>query len=145
MCFVCSWNTEFDAMWIAAWLSLCNSVDLLESNPNSWRRSLNQTITLVAEVMARYSVSALDLATTYCFLFFHVTRFPLMNIQNPVLDLRSIGFPSQSASVYPIKSVWPLFFIKIPLPGDPFKYCSTWFTSSILQHFDLQQRLCLVE
>jgi hypothetical protein len=37
----------------------------------------------------RYSISALDRATTFCFLLFHVIIFPPTKVQKSVVDLRS--------------------------------------------------------
>jgi hypothetical protein len=71
---------------------------------SSCNNNLNQIISLVAAVIARYSASALDLATTDYFLLFQVTKFPPTNMQKPKVDLLSIGLPAQSASEYPIMS-----------------------------------------
>jgi hypothetical protein len=50
--------------------------------------------------MALYSASALDLATTFCFLLCHVTKFPPTNVKYPEVDFRSVIDPAQSASIY---------------------------------------------
>ncbi|PNY08645.1 E3 ubiquitin-protein ligase bre1-like protein 2-like protein [Trifolium pratense] len=47
---------------------------------------------------ARYSASALNLATMFCFLLRHEIRFPPMRTQYPEVDLLSAGEPAQSAS-----------------------------------------------
>ena len=46
--------------------------------------------------MALYSASALDLATTLCFLLFQVIMFPPRKVQYPVMDFLSEGDPAQS-------------------------------------------------
>ncbi|BAU03652.1 hypothetical protein VIGAN_UM150900, partial [Vigna angularis var. angularis] len=52
-------------------------------------------------VMPLNSASALDLATTGCFLLLQVTRFPPTKVKYPEVDLLSSFEPAQSASVYP--------------------------------------------
>jgi hypothetical protein len=44
---------------------------------------------LAVDVMDRYYASALDRATTFYFLLFHVTKFPPINVQKLIVDLRS--------------------------------------------------------
>ncbi|MFY0353897.1 hypothetical protein ACOMH0_19380, partial [Bacillus sp. YIM B13601] len=63
-------------------------------------RVLSQVSSHAVDAIARYSASALERATTLCFLLFQVTRLPPTNVQKPVMDLRSREFPAQSASVY---------------------------------------------
>ena len=55
----------------------------------------------VATVIALYSASALDLATTFCFLLFHETRFPPTDTQYPEVERLSMGDYVQSASQNP--------------------------------------------
>ncbi|KAJ0575723.1 hypothetical protein HanIR_Chr05g0216071 [Helianthus annuus] len=45
------------------------------------------------------SASALDRATTFCFLLLQVTRFPPTRVKYPDVDLRFPLSPAQSASV----------------------------------------------
>ena len=45
----------------------------------------------VAKAMARYSASALDLATTSCFLLFQDIKLPPMNTQYPDVERLSVG------------------------------------------------------
>jgi len=52
----------------------------------------------VAEAMTLYSASALDLATTLCFLLFQEIKLPPMETQYPDVDPLSEGDPAQSAS-----------------------------------------------
>ncbi|XP_048231272.1 disease resistance-like protein DSC1 [Ricinus communis] len=61
-----------------------------------------------------------DLATTFCFLLFHVTKFPPTETQKPVVDFLSL-LPAQSASENPTIELKLLFFIHIPCPGVPFR------------------------
>jgi hypothetical protein len=72
---------------------------LAELCPNSLSNNLNQMISIVAAAIALYSASALDLATTACFLLFQVTAFPPTNMQKPVVDFLSSGLLTRSASV----------------------------------------------
>ncbi|KAL2320145.1 hypothetical protein Fmac_029114 [Flemingia macrophylla] len=44
--------------------------------------------------IALNSASALDLATTLCFLLFQVTRFPPRKVQYPIVDLLSTIDPA---------------------------------------------------
>ena len=53
----------------------------------------------VAKAIARYSASALDLATTTCFLLFQDIKLPPMNTQYPVVKRLSMGESAQSASL----------------------------------------------
>ena len=53
----------------------------------------------VAKVIARYSASALDQATTSCFLLFQDIKLPPIKTQYPEVELLSVGEPAQSASV----------------------------------------------
>jgi hypothetical protein len=52
---------------------------------------------LAVDVMARYFASALDRATTFYFLLFHVTKFSPTNVQKSVIDFLS-KLQAQSAS-----------------------------------------------
>ena len=70
ICLVLSWKTELDAICNAAWLSQTSFICSSFSNLNSWRSCLNHMSYHVAKAIARYSASALDLATTSCFLLF---------------------------------------------------------------------------
>ena len=53
----------------------------------------------VARAIARYSASALDLATTSCFLLFHDIRLPPIKTQYPEVERLSVGESAQSAYV----------------------------------------------
>ena len=53
----------------------------------------------VARAIARYSASALDLATTSCFLLFQDIRLPPIKTQYPEVERLSVGEPAQSACV----------------------------------------------
>ncbi|KAJ9683175.1 hypothetical protein PVL29_002267 [Vitis rotundifolia] len=68
-------------------------------NLNSRRRCLNHMSSHVAKAIARYSASALDLATTSCFLLFQDIRLPPIKTQYPEVERLSVGEPAQSASV----------------------------------------------
>jgi hypothetical protein len=68
------------------------------------------------------SASALDNATIFCFLLFHVTRFPPTKVKYPEVDFLSEIFPTQSASIYPSIFIWLFFENRIPFLGEDFKY-----------------------
>ena len=53
----------------------------------------------IARVIARYSASALDPATTSCFLLLQDIRLPPIKTQYPKVERLSVGEPAQSASV----------------------------------------------
>ena len=54
----------------------------------------------MVEAIARYSTSVEDLDTISYFLFLQEIRESPKKIQNPVVDLRSVGSLAQSASEY---------------------------------------------
>ena len=60
---------------------------------------MSQISSQAAKAMALYSASALDLATTCCFLLFQDIKLPPIETQYPEVDLLSDGDPAQSASV----------------------------------------------
>ena len=99
MCLVLSWKTGLDAICKAAWLSQMSFICSPFPNLNSWRRCLSHMSSHVAKAIARYSASALDLATTCCFLLFQDIRLPPMKTQYPEVERLSVGEPAQSASV----------------------------------------------
>ena len=70
ICLVLSWKTGLDAICNAAWLLQMSFICSSFPNRNSWRRCFNHMSSHVAKTIARYSASALDLATTTCFLLF---------------------------------------------------------------------------
>jgi hypothetical protein len=79
MYFVPSGNTEFDVIWHAAWLSQNNFIGdrvMMSKSPSNY---FIQIILFV--VIAWYSASALDLATIFYFLLFHMTIFSPTNMQ----------------------------------------------------------------
>ena len=53
----------------------------------------------VAKVIAQYSISALDLATTSSFLLFQDIKLPPINTQYPDVEHLSVGEPAQSTSL----------------------------------------------
>ena len=54
----------------------------------------------VAKAIAWYSASALNLATTSCFLLFQDIKLPPMNTQYLDVECLSVGELAQSASLY---------------------------------------------
>ncbi|MFS7906388.1 hypothetical protein Hanom_Chr01g00058631 [Helianthus anomalus] len=69
--------------------------------PTSVRSFRIHNISVRPRAIPRNSASALDRATTFCFLLLQVTRFPPTRVKYPDVDLRSPLSPAQSASVYP--------------------------------------------
>ncbi|KAM0017917.1 hypothetical protein Hdeb2414_s0027g00693371 [Helianthus debilis subsp. tardiflorus] len=69
--------------------------------PTSVRSFRIHSISVRPRAIPRNSASALDRATTFCFLLLQVTRFPPTKVKYPDVDLRSPLSPAQSASVYP--------------------------------------------
>ena len=53
----------------------------------------------VAKAIAQYSASALELATTSCFLLFQDIKLPPMNTQYPDVERLFVGEPAESASL----------------------------------------------
>ncbi|CAN8268419.1 unnamed protein product [Cochlearia groenlandica] len=49
--------------------------------PRSLTYSLSQMSYVVSFLIVRYSASAVEHLTVFCFLFFHVTKFPLTKVQ----------------------------------------------------------------
>ena len=62
------------------------------------------------------------LATTFCFLLLHVTKFPPTKVQYPDVDLRSFILHVQLASVQASTCICPLFLNINPFRGVLFKY-----------------------
>ena len=114
---VLSWNTGLEAMWRAAWLSQYNFINWTSQNFNSWTSCLIHTKSLVTRAIALNYASALDRATTLCFLLFQETIFPAKDAQCPVVDCMSMGQPTQSASLYLQIRVFPLSLYNNPCPG----------------------------
>ena len=90
MCLVRSWKTWFLAMCIAAWLSQCNVIKPSWWTPSSLSKRFVHTSSQEVFAIARYSDSALDRATTVCFLLFQEIRFPPKKTQTPVVDRKSV-------------------------------------------------------
>jgi hypothetical protein len=60
---------------------------------------LNHNRSHIPFVIPQNSASALERATTFCFLLLHVIKFPPMKVKYPDVDRRSLILPAQSASV----------------------------------------------
>lgn len=59
----------------------------------------SQTISAEVSVIARYLASVLERETTACFLLRQEIREDPKKMQHPVVERRSVGSPTQSASV----------------------------------------------
>ena len=98
MCLVLSWKTGLKAICSVAWLSHIRFIALTSPNLSCWSNCLSHVSSQVAAAIARYSASAPDHATLFCFLLRHEIKFPPMRTQYPEVDLLSAGEPAQSAS-----------------------------------------------
>ena len=65
--------------------------------PRSRRRKESQVISAAVEAMDLYSASALDRATVAYFFALHDMQLLPRKVQKPVVDLRVVGHPAQSA------------------------------------------------
>ncbi|PRQ56860.1 hypothetical protein RchiOBHm_Chr1g0341921 [Rosa chinensis] len=74
-------------------------MDFLGLKPKSLNKFLNQSISQTPWDMPLNSASALDLATTFCFLLRQVTKFPPTKVKYPEVDLLSDLELAQSASI----------------------------------------------
>ena len=119
-CLVRSCWTGFYAICIAARLSQYKLISTLGWYPISLIKLRNQRSSHRPFDMPRNSASALDKATTFCFLLFQVTRFPPTKVKYPDVDFLSEP-PAQSASVYPSICKWLCFLNISPLPGVDFR------------------------
>ena len=98
MCLVRSWKTELWAIWIELWLSQYIGVGWESETPISASNQRNQIISLVVDIIARYSALVDDWETIDC--FFQEMRESPKKIQKPVTDLRYVGSLPWSASEY---------------------------------------------
>lgn len=69
--------------------------------PMSCSKPIIQTSLLVVEAMARYSASAEERDTVFCFLVRHDNNEAPSLMQYPVREQRLIGHAAQSESQYP--------------------------------------------
>ena len=104
MCLVCSWKTELWVIWIELWLSQYIGIGWERETPISVSNQRNQTIYLVIDAIARYSVSVEDWETIDCFLLFQEIRELPKKIQKLVMDLQYVGSLSWSTSKYACNS-----------------------------------------
>ena len=88
-------------MSIVALLSQNKLISLVGAKPISVNKFLSQRSSHKPFAIPLNSVSALDKATTFCFLLLQVTRFPPTNVKYLDVDFLSVIFPIQSAFVYP--------------------------------------------
>ncbi|PRQ38174.1 hypothetical protein RchiOBHm_Chr4g0410851 [Rosa chinensis] len=90
---------------ISVYLSIAGE----DSLQTGWGVSVDFRLFLLDQNKGMYLVlegtaSALDLATTFCFLLRQVTRFPPTKVKYPDVERLSVLSPAQSASVYPTTS-----------------------------------------
>jgi len=98
MCLVRSWKIKFWAIWMEFWLSQYIGVGWERKTPISASNQRNQTISLVVDVIARYSALVEDWKTIDCFLLFQKIRESHKKIQKLVTDLWFVGSLSWSVS-----------------------------------------------
>lgn len=91
----------FPATATATELSNHTKALLLTGTYNSNNKDWSQIIFVVTCTRLLYSILAMDLETTYCFLELQETRFPLRNIRYHEVDLWSSRSEPQFASKYP--------------------------------------------
>ena len=115
----------------AAWLSLLMSVGGRSVRPISFNSDDIHVTSQHAIVMALYSASAVDLATTDCFLVFQEMGESPSNTQYPEVDLRVVGQLAQSLSQYAVNFVAVDDARSIPCAGLLIKYLRTRFTACI--------------
>ena len=84
---------------MAALLSQNKFISELGATPISSSSFFNQSSSHIPLTIPRNSASALDNATTFCFLLLHVTRLPPTKVKYPEVDFLSVMFPARSASV----------------------------------------------
>jgi len=80
MYLVHSWKNKLWAIWIELWLSQYIRVRWERETRISASNQCNQTISLVVDVIARYSASVEDWETIDCFLLFQEIRESLKKI-----------------------------------------------------------------
>ena len=88
-CFVRSNWTGLFAILIAAMLSQWSIIVSFRNSRSSFNKLFNHIISHRLNAIALYSASAVDQATTACFLLCHETRLPPTNTQYPDVDLLS--------------------------------------------------------
>ena len=80
-------------MLMVAFLSQYILIGSSTSTCNSFSRVLIHTSSQIPKVIAWFSTSALDIATTSCFLLLQVTKMPLqtsIKVRYPEVDLLSV-------------------------------------------------------
>jgi len=116
---VCSWNTGLEAICMAAWLSQNKILGVWQTKWRSASRFLSQINSYEADVIARYSASTLERATTCCFLLFQDTKFHKEHARHSLGNLTKKDLVCQflrKLSGEPILDPWrafkPFFDIK---------------------------------
>jgi hypothetical protein len=92
------------AIWIELWLSQYIGIGWERETPISVSNQRNQTIYLVIDAIARYSVSVEDWETIDCFLLFQEIRESPKKIHKLVMDLQYVGSLPWSTSKYACNS-----------------------------------------
>ena len=104
-CFVRSCWTRFSEMLIAALLSQYRRLACVWWKPSSPRSFLIHRISVTPFAIPMNSASALERATTFCFLLFQVTWLPPTRVKYPEVDFLSSRSPAQwsSRSEHPVQ------------------------------------------
>ena len=129
ICLVRSWNTGFEAMWIAARLSEKSTALDDSSTPKSPRSCCSQINSLAAVAIARYSASADDFDTVVCFLDFQEIRDSPKKTQSPVMERRESWHVPQSASEKALSCRSEVAGYRSPNPGWDLMYRSRWWAA----------------
>jgi hypothetical protein len=136
ICFLIKWQstliylirsrkTEFAAICLVNWLSQNIYIGSLISKFKSVRICLIQVSLLAVEFMARYSISVLDCAMIFYFLFFYVAKFSPTNVQRPLL----IFYQRFQLNLH-WNSHINYFLIQILFSREPFRYLNILFIAS---------------
>ena len=104
ICLVRSCWTTLSEMLIAVVLLHMSLQVWFAGKPSLVNNFLIQRILHIHWTISWNSASALERATTFCFLFLYVTTFPSTKVKYPTVDFRPLGFPAQSAPIFLVHS-----------------------------------------
>lgn len=110
-------STGLAAMESATWLSLLIIAGERSSNPISFNNDDSHVTSQQVWAIARYSASAVERATTDCFLVFQEIGEEPRRTQYHVVDFLVVGQLAQSLSQYAVSWAADEDASKIPWPG----------------------------
>jgi len=117
-----SWKIELWAIQIEFWLSQYIAVGWKRDTLIYASNQRNQTISLVIDVVSRYSTSVEDWKIMDCFLLFQEIRESPEKIQKPVKNLWSVGSLSWSTLKYACSSKEEVDGCKLIWKTIPWRY-----------------------